>query len=132
MRQVWIGCSRVLHAQELIRRYIDPFYKVPAAFLDPEKHAGEVPELVRSFGAGVIDLGGFEVLGREDAGEAAFDYAFYEKYRPFREHPPNLRATNFGDLKSVFFIVCSSEPSRRSDGFIVITDVMSVTFDWEV
>jgi hypothetical protein len=93
--------------------------------------AGEVPELVRSFGASVIDLGGFEVLGREDAGEAAFDYTFYEKYRPFREHPPNLRATNFGDLKSVFFIVCSSEPSRRSDGFIVITDVMSVTFDWK-
>jgi hypothetical protein len=78
---------------------------------------------------GVIDLGGFEVLGREDV--AAFDYAFYEKYRPFREHPPDLRATNFGDLKSVFFIVCSSELSRRSDGFIVITDVMSVTFDWE-
>jgi hypothetical protein len=52
MRQVWIGCSRVLHAEELIRRYIDPFYKVLAAFLDLEKHAGEVPELVRSFGAG--------------------------------------------------------------------------------
>ena len=41
MRQVWVGCSRVLHAQELIRRYIDPFYKVPAAFLDLEKHAGK-------------------------------------------------------------------------------------------
>ena len=34
MRQVWIGCSRVLQAGELIRRYIDPFYKVLAAFLD--------------------------------------------------------------------------------------------------
>jgi hypothetical protein len=131
MRQVWLGCSRVLQAEELIRRYIDPFYKVRAAFLDLENQAGEVPELVRSFGASVIDLGGFEVYGREDAGEATFDYACYEKHRPFREHPPNLRATNFGDLKSVFFIICNSEPTRWSDGFIVITDVMSVTFEWE-
>jgi hypothetical protein len=131
MRQVWVGCSRVLQAEELIRRYIDPFYKVPAAFLDLKNQAGEVPELVRSFGASVIDLGGFEVYGREHAGEVAFDYAFYEKYRPFREHPPNLRATSFGDLKSVFFIICNSEPTRWSDGFVVITDVMSVTFEWE-
>ena len=131
MRQVWIGCSRVLQAEELIRRYIDPFYKVPAAFLDLKNQAWEVPELVRSFGARVIDLAGFEVYGREHAGEAAFDCAFYEKHRPFREHPANLRATNFGDLQSVFFIICNSEPTRWSDGFIVITDVMSVTFAWE-
>ena len=64
MRQVWIGCSRVLQAGELIRRYIDPFDKVPAAFLDLKNQAGEVPGLVRSFGASVIDLGGFEVNGK--------------------------------------------------------------------
>ena len=127
MRQVWIGSSPVLHAEELIRRYIDPFYKVPAAFPDLRNQAG----LVRSFGASVIDLDGFEVYGSEHAGESAFDYAFYEMCRPFREHPPNLRATNFGDLKSVFFIICNREPTRWSDGFIVITDVMSETFEWE-
>ena len=115
-------------------RGVDPslhrsILKVPAAFLDLKNQAGEVPELVRSFGARVIDLAGFEVYGH--AGKAAFDYAFYEKHRPFREHPPNLRATNFGDLQSVFFIICNSEPTRWSDGFIVITDVMSVTFAWE-
>ena len=73
MRQVWIGSSRVLHAEELIRRYIDPFYKVPAAFPDLKNQAGLVP----SFGASVIDLDGFEVYGSEHAGESAFDYAFY-------------------------------------------------------
>ena len=131
MRQVWIGVSRVFRAEELIRRYIDPFYKVPAAFLDLENRARDVPELVRSFGAKAIDLDGFEVYSREDAGESTFDYAFYEKCKPFPEHPPNLRATSFGDLESVFFIICNDEPTRRSDGFIVLTDVMSVTFEWE-
>ena len=40
MRQVWIGSSPVLHAEELIRRHIDPFYKVPAAFPDLKNEAG--------------------------------------------------------------------------------------------
>lgn len=86
---------------------------------------------MRSFGAGTIDIGWCEVYGREHAGEEAFDYAFYEKCKPFREHPPNLRATDFADLKSVFFIVCNDVPTRRSDSFIAITDVMTVTFEWE-
>ena len=129
MRQVWIGFSRVLRWEELIRRYIDPWHKVPAAFLDLENRAGEVPELVRSFGASVIDLGGFEVYSREHAGESAFDYAFYQKCKPFPEHPPNLRSTNFEDLQSVFFIICKDAPRRRSDGSIVLTDVMKVTFE---
>ena len=72
-------------------RGVDPslhrsILKVPAAFLDLKNQAGEVPELVRSFGARVIDLAGFEVYGREHAGKAAFDYAFYEKHRPFHCH----------------------------------------------
>jgi hypothetical protein len=57
---------------------------------------------VRSFGARAIDLDGFEVYSREDAAESAFDYALYEKCKPFPEHPRKLRSTNFGHLESVF------------------------------
>jgi hypothetical protein len=131
VRQVWIGVSRVLRGEELIRRYIDPWHKLPAGFLDLENREADVPELVRSFGASVIDLGGFEVYSREDARDAAFDYAFYEKCKPFPEHPPNLRSTNFGDLWSVFFLICNDAPTRWSDDLIALTDVMKVTFEWE-
>jgi hypothetical protein len=131
MRQVWIGASRLLRGEELIRRYIDPWHKVPAAFLDRETEHAKFLKLVRSFGASVIDLGGFEVCSRENAGQSAFDYAFYEKCKPFPEHPPNLRSTNFGDLRSIFFIICKDAPRWRSDGFIGLTDVMKVTFEWE-
>jgi hypothetical protein len=79
----------------------------------------------------VIDLGVFEVYGREDARESAFDYAFFEGCKPFPQHPPNLRCTDFGTLQCVFFVICNDVPTRWSDDFIAITDVMKVTFEWE-
>lgn len=85
--------------------------------------------LEANFGASRIGPGEFEVYERRS--DVRFDFQELRSWMPFDAELPGLAETNLQDVEAVFFVVSATTPSKLSDGDITITDVVSVTFDWE-
>jgi len=139
MSQVWIGYSETLRAQELLETYFDPvlFSKphygaifAPAAGPnDPE--TAPPGELIYGFEAAPLEPGDYEVYDPEDHSMSAFDFQYVLDLFPFDNRPNQLHRAPFKTIKTVFYVKSGTRPKKRSDKNIVITDVMSVKFDWE-
>jgi hypothetical protein len=126
MPQVWIGLSPNLEFEQLICKYIDPYFGPISEVTD-----NPVGLLESSFGAGNIEPGDFEVYSRSAYANEPYNLELIYELLPFSERLRGLEAVNISDMKSIFFVKSSNIPIKYSDKDVSIVDVINVKFEWE-
>lgn len=117
MHSLYLGSSRFLSSDEVIARFDIDFADraIRSAFEHPPGSQGAPEEVdgknweVRSvfqktFGGSPIEPGDFEVYGREDFPELAFDAVLFAQLLPFTPDPRLVAQIDFPAAHSVFYV----------------------------
>ena len=124
MTQVWVGVSKALDFEELIVEYIDPYWG------PVDKDDGPVGKLELDLGASRIQPGDFEVYDKNPVTGESLVANSVMMQLPFSSELSGLTKVDWRNVRTAFYVVSETKPTKIHDHKVTITDVENIKFEW--
>lgn len=120
MHNIYLGYSLTLTAREMI------------SYFDIDSHHPElISKFEQIFKVGYIEPGTFEVYGRDDYDDLAFDESLIFELLPFRPQMEWLEKIDYKNCKCVFYIATETTDKMITENVTLLGPFRIAKFDFE-